>query len=208
MTVLEISFDSLHGILRSLYNEMMPLCEDMTGVSKGIAGLGALFYVAMRVWQSLSRGEPVDVYPLLRPFVVGFAIMFFPTFVLGTINGVMSPVVTGAHGIVASQTLDMERYRAEKDRLEDEAVRRSHAAALLVDDEGQERELRRMGILDLPQMAVMFKDSVMHQIKKKIREWFRELLELLFEAAALVIDTIRTFFLIVLSILGPLAFAI
>jgi conjugative transposon TraJ protein len=33
-------------------------------------------------------------------------------------------------------------------------------------------------------------------------------LELLFEAAALVIDTIRTFFLIVLAILGPIAFAI
>ena len=31
---------------------------------------------------------------------------------------------------------------------------------------------------------------------------------MLFQAAALVIDTIRTFFLIVLSILGPIAFAI
>ena len=36
----------------------------------------------------------------------------------------------------------------------------------------------------------------------------RELLELLFAAAALLIDTLRTFFLIVLSILGPIAFAI
>ena len=34
------------------------------------------------------------------------------------------------------------------------------------------------------------------------------MLELIFKAAALVIDVIRTFFLIVLSILGPLAFAI
>ena len=34
------------------------------------------------------------------------------------------------------------------------------------------------------------------------------MLELLFAAAALVIDTLRTFFLVVLSILGPVAFAI
>jgi conjugative transposon TraJ protein len=34
------------------------------------------------------------------------------------------------------------------------------------------------------------------------------LLEILFQAASLVIDTIRTFFLIVLAILGPIAFAI
>ncbi len=38
--------------------------------------------------------------------------------------------------------------------------------------------------------------------------FFRELLELLFQATALVIDVLRTFFLIVLSILGPLCFAI
>ncbi|XLL70919.1 conjugative transposon protein TraJ, partial [Myroides odoratimimus] len=40
------------------------------------------------------------------------------------------------------------------------------------------------------------------------RDGFREFLEMLFQAAALVIDTIRTFFLVVLSILGPIAFAI
>ena len=36
----------------------------------------------------------------------------------------------------------------------------------------------------------------------------RKLLEILFQSASLVIDTIRTFFLIVLSILGPIAFAL
>ena len=77
MMLLSIDFENLHQILRSLYQDMMPLCSQMTGVAKGIAGLGALFYVAYRVWQSLSRAEPVDVYPLLRPFVLGFCIMFF-----------------------------------------------------------------------------------------------------------------------------------
>ena len=33
----------------------------------------------------------------------------------------------------------------------------------------------------------------------------RQLFEMLFQAAGLIIDTLRTFFLIVLSILGPLA---
>ena len=52
-----MEFDNLHQILRSLYEQMMPLCGDMAGVAKGIAGLGALFYVAYRVWQSLARAE-------------------------------------------------------------------------------------------------------------------------------------------------------
>src|SRR5665648_1196414 len=97
MILLAIDFDNLHQILRNLYTEMMPLCSNMIGVAKGIAGLGALFYVAIRVWQALARAEPIDVYPLLRPFAIGLCIMFFPTFVLGTINAVMSPVVTGTH---------------------------------------------------------------------------------------------------------------
>ena len=93
MVLLAINFDNLHQILQNLYTDMMPLCSQMTGVAKGLAGLGALFYVAYRVWQSLARAEPVDVFPLLRPFALGLCIMFFPTIVLGTLNSVMSPIV-------------------------------------------------------------------------------------------------------------------
>lgn len=107
MMLLAIDFENLHQILRNLYQEMMPLCGDMIGVAKGIAGLGALFYVASRVWQALSRAEPIDVYPLLRPFAIGLCIMFFPTIVLGTINAVMSPVVKGTHTILESQITDV-----------------------------------------------------------------------------------------------------
>lgn len=77
MLLLSIDWTNLHELLRSLYDEMMPLCEDMASVAKGVAGLGALFYVAYRVWQSLARAEPIDVFPLFRPFVLGLCIMFF-----------------------------------------------------------------------------------------------------------------------------------
>lgn len=54
MVLLAINFDNLHQILQNLYTDMMPLCSQMTGVAKGLAGLGALFYVAYRygsLWQ-------------------------------------------------------------------------------------------------------------------------------------------------------------
>lgn len=57
-------------------------------------------------------------------------------------------------------------------------------------------------------MSGMYLERGMFQLEKSMRDGFRELLEILFQSAALVIDTIRTFFLIVLSILGPIAFAI
>ena len=112
-----MNFDNLHQILANLYQDMLPLCGSMIGVAKGLAGLGALFYVAYRIWQALSRAEPIDVFPLLRPFAIGLCIMFFPTLVLGTINSVMSPIVKGTNGILESQTMDMKAYQKQKDNI-------------------------------------------------------------------------------------------
>lgn len=203
-----MDFDQFHETLRTLYDQMMPLCSNMIGVAKGIAGLGALFYVAYRVWQSLARAEPIDVYPLLRPFAIGLCIMFFPTVVLGTINSIMSPVVKGTHGMLESETFDMQKYAAQKDKLEYEAMRRNPETAYLVDNAVFEAKLDDLGITDAGQIAGMYIERGLYNAKKAIREAFRDILELVFQAVALVIDVIRTFFLIVLSILGPLAFAI
>ena len=205
-----MNFDNLHQILRSLYEQMMPLCGDMAGVAKGIAGLGALFYVAYRVWQSLARAEPIDMFPMLRPFAIGLCIMFFPTVVLGTINSIMSPVVQGTAKMLEAETLDMNRYREQKDKLEYEAMMRNPETAYLVSNEEFDKQLEELGWSpgDMVTMAGMYIERGMYNMKKGIRDFFREILELMFQAAALVIDTIRTFFLIVLSILGPISFAI
>lgn len=209
MVLLSVDFSNLHTILESLYNEMMPLCGDMLDVAKGLAGLGALFYVAVRVWQSLARAEPIDVYPLLRPFAIGICIMLFPTLVLGTMNTVLSPIVQGTHKMLEGQTMDMQQYREQKDRLEREAMLRNPETAYLVSDEEFDRQLDELG-WSPDAMAIrmgMYMEVGMYNLEKNIRDAFRSLLELLFAAASLLIDTVRTFFLVVLSILGPIAFA-
>ncbi|MFV8360921.1 conjugative transposon protein TraJ [Flavobacterium sp. LS1P3] len=205
-----MEFNNLHEVLRSLYDEMMPLSADMAAVAKGVAGLGALFYVAIKVWQALSRAEPIDMYPLLRPFALGLCIMFFPTMVLGTINAVLSPVVQGTHAILEKQVLDLNDLQTKKDLLEREAMLRNPENAYLVSDEEFDKKLEELGWSpsDLVTMSGMYMERGMHSIEQSVKNWSRELLEILFQAAALVIDTIRTFFLIVLSILGPIAFAI
>lgn len=209
MVLLSVDFSNLHTILESLYNEMMPLCGDMLDVAKGLAGLGALFYVAVRVWQSLARAEPIDVYPLLRSFAIGICIMLFPTLVLGTMNTVLSPIVQGTHKMLEGQTMDMQQYREQKDRLEREAMLRNPETAYLVSDEEFDRQLDELG-WSPDAMATrmgMYMEVGMYNLEKNIRDAFRSLLELLFAAASLLIDTVRTFFLVVLSILGPIAFA-
>ena len=55
--------------------------------------------------------------------------MFFPTVVLGTINSILSPVVQGTAKMLEAETLDMNRYREQKDKLEYEAMVRNPETA-------------------------------------------------------------------------------
>lgn len=201
-----MNFDNLHGILQNLYQDMIPLCSDMIGVAKGLAGLGALFYVAYRVWQALSRAEPIDIFPLLRPFAIGLCIMFFPTIVLGTINAVMSPVVRGAHTIMENQITDVQILQQKKDQLEYDA-RVREGKAWMVDNEEWDKKMEDLGMWDAPEIISMWGERAWYDIKEWFRQLIRDFFELLFNAAALTIDTLRTFFLVVLAILGPIAFA-
>lgn len=188
----------------------MPICDDLTGLACAVAGLGALLYVTYRVWQSLARAEPIDVFPLLRPFAIGICILFFQPLVLGTLNGVLSPIVTGTHEIMANQTLDMNKLQQDKDRLEGEMMLRNPQTAYLVSDEEMDKQLDALGWSpqDLQTMEVMYEKQAGFWVQNLLVECVRWLLELIFKAAALVVDTVRTFYLIVLSILGPIAFAI
>ncbi len=87
---------------------------------------------------------------------------------------------------------------------------RNPETAYLVSDEEFDRQLDELGWSPEPWQpgwACTWKWACTVW-RKNIRDAFRSLLELLFAAASLLIDTVRTFFLVVLSVLGPIAFAI
>src|SRR5919199_1192435 len=91
--------NSLQGVLNQVYDEMIPLCSKLIGVGRGIAGFAATWYIASRIWRHIANAEPVDFYPLFRPFAIGFAVMIFPS-VLAMINGVMEPIVTATSAMM------------------------------------------------------------------------------------------------------------
>lgn len=92
--------------------------------------------------------------------------------------------------------MDMQQYREQKDRLEREAMLRNPETAYLVSDEEFDRQLDELG-WSPDAMATrmgMYMEVGMYNLEKNIRDAFRSLLELLFAAASLLIDTVRTFF--------------
>ena len=121
----------LHGVLDQLYDEIMPLCSNLIGVGQGIAGFAAIWYIASRVWHHLISAEPIDFYPLFRPFVIGFCILIFPS-VLGMINGIMKPTVTATAGMVEGSNAAIELLLQKKE----EAIKTTDAWQMYVGEDG------------------------------------------------------------------------
>lgn len=209
--------NSLHGVLDSLYNDMTPLCSKLIGVGQGIAGFAATWYIASRVWRHIANAEPIDFYPLFRPFVIGFAVMIFPS-VLGMINGVMQPTVTATANMVKNSDASVARLLQAKEK----AIKNSDPWKMYVGETGngdRDRWYKYTHPNDLSGTNEGMMESVGNDIKfamakasysfrNSIKEWMSEVLQLLYQAAALCINTIRTFQLIVLAILGPLVFGL
>src|ERR1700709_555708 len=97
ITGLSTDIGGLQGVLNQVYSDMLPMCSQLIGVGRGIAGFGALLYISPRVWRQIAAAEPIDFYPLLRPFALGMAILLFPTVIAG-IKGVMQPTASATGG--------------------------------------------------------------------------------------------------------------
>lgn len=204
---------SLQEVLEQLYEDMMPLCSRLIGAGRGIAGFAATWFIASRVWGHIARAEPVDFYPLFRPFVLGFAVLIFPS-VIAMINGVMKPTVTGT----AQMVKDSDKAVAELLRMKEEAIKTTAYWQMYVGESGSgDRDKwykynygdKSEGWLKSIGNDIKFAFSKFsYNFRNSIKQWMSEVLKVLFEAAALCINTIRTFYLIVLAILGPLVFGI
>ncbi len=207
----------LHGVLEQLYDEMMPLCSQLIGVGQGLAGFAAMWYIASRVWGHLSRAEPIDFYPLFRPFVIGFCVLFFPTVVLGVINGVMKPTVTATAAMVEGSDNAIAVLLQKKE----EAIKKTDVWQMYVGESGSgdrdkwykythdNEDPSDEGFFESIGNDIKFAMSkASYNFRNSVKEWMSEVLRVLFEAASLCIDTLRTFQLIVLAILGPLVFGI
>jgi conjugative transposon TraJ protein len=207
---------NLHALLESIYDQMMPLCSELIGVGRSIAGFAATWYIAYRVWRHIANAEAIDFYPLFRPFVIGFCILIFPS-VLALINTVMKPTVTGTAAMMENSNGAIAALLKKRD----DALHKTEAWQMYIGTNGagdRDRWYRythdgadpsQEGLLESIGNGYIYNaEKLSFGIKYYIRQWFSEVLEIIFQAAALCIDTLRTFQLIVLSILGPLVFGL
>jgi conjugative transposon TraJ protein len=207
----------LQSVLDTIYDQMLPLCSELIGVGQGLAGFAALWFIAFRIWGHIARAEPVDFYPLLRPFGIGICILLFPM-VIGLMNGILQPTVTATAGMVTNSNAAIAELLAQKQQ----AVENSAFYQMYVGPDGNgDRDKwyqythpddpndNDEGMIESVGNDIQFAMAKLsYNFRNSIKEMLSTLFELLYEAAALCINTIRTFYLIVLAILGPLVFGL
>lgn len=204
---------SLHEVLDKLYADLMPECGRLISLGSGIAGFAALWYIAARVWGHIARAEPVDFYPLFRPFVLGFAVLIFPS-TIAMINGVLKPTETGTRQLVANTDAAVAKLLVMKqEAIKNTAYWQMYAGPSGGGDrdkwykyhygEKSEGFFKSIGN-DIKFAFAKFQ----YNFRNSIKQWMSEVLKVLFEAAGLCINTIRTFYMVILAMLGPLVFGL
>ena len=205
----------LQSVLDKVYADMLPLCSGLIGAGRAIAGFAALWFIANRVWRQIAAAEPIDFYPLMRPFGFGMAIVFFPV-VISVMNGVLGITVAATSGMVKDSNNAIKALLDQKER----ELKKSVKYKLYVGEDGSgNREAwykythpkdptgEEEGWMEGIGNDIKFwADRQDYKMRHSFKQFLSEVLEVVYQAAALCINTLRTFFLIVLAILGPLVF--
>jgi conjugative transposon TraJ protein len=209
------SLQGMQPVLNNVYNQMIPLCSNLIDAARGIAGFAALWYIASRVWKQIAHAEPLDFYPLLRPFALGMCILLFPM-VISLMNGIMQPIVSTTAGMVTNSNNAVALLLKQKEA----AIKNSSSYQMYVGDDGNgdrskwykythpddPNDTNEGTFSSLGNDMKFWMDKQSYNFKNNIKQWMSEILQVLYAAAILCINVIRTFYLIVLAILGPLVF--
>jgi conjugative transposon TraJ protein len=209
------SLKGMQPVLDNVYNQMIPMCSNLIDAARGIAGFAALWYIASRVWRQIAQAEPLDFYPLLRPFALGIAVMLFPM-VISLMNGLMQPIVSATGAMVQNSDNSIALLLKQKE----DAIKNSSSYQMYVGDDGNgdrtqwykythpddPNDQNEGTVSSLGNDVKFWMDKNMYNFKNNIKQWMSEILQVLYAAAILCINTLRTFYLIVLAILGPLVF--
>ncbi len=206
---------NLHDVLQKVYDKMSPMCENLLQLSQAIGAIGVTFFIGFRVWKHIARAEAIDFFPLFRPFVMILLIGIFPL-VLDFINAVLKPSVTATAAMVQHSNDAVNALLIA----EAAQVGVDTSSVVLSETQGFKEDWDKYsqptstntdgggGVWSAIGSGFKFiAGGFMNAFKFIFRLLMSVLLEVLYFAASLCIDTLRTFHMIVLAVLGPLALA-
>lgn len=202
------------ALLATLKQDMLPLCSDMAIIAKAVAVIGCLIAISMVTIKAMAEAQPIDFWAVLKPISIGFCIMMFEPFIIGTIDGIMTPIAKATSAIAASQEVN---YFDKNDELE-EARAQEYPSSNIIYHLTKDKQTSQAKMSESETTIKIeepdFKEIARRELaaekeyKKTIfTSMLESLLDIISAAARIIINLVGTFFLLILAILGPLAFA-
>jgi conjugative transposon TraJ protein len=209
---MDTTIQGLQATINAIFQTMLGNCGALISVGQALGGFGALWFIANRVWGHFGRAESINFNPLFRPFAISIVLMIYPA-VIGLINGVMQPTVDGTNALVSDSNQAITTLLQQE-----QAVMQQGAEwQMFVGPDGGgslDRWEQLSGTADsglfsgLSNRVKFEMAKASYNLRNSIKVWLSEILQTLFEAAALCINTVRVFYLVVLAIVGPLVFGL
>ena len=188
-------FESFEATITQAYREVLQGMGHFGDVAAAIAGIAASLFIGFRLLRHLAYAEAVDVWPMLRPFALGFLALNF-TLVTDFIGVMSAPLETATQNMIDIQTTRIQQI---------EALRLQKQQERLAE---MDRQMDDIGVWQTGQYIHLLIEKNKLYLKEGFDSVLKNLFYAIFLAARLVVLTVRAFFLIVLTMIGPLTFSI
>jgi conjugative transposon TraJ protein len=203
---------SLNKAIGDLYNTQKVAFGGIIFAVSNILALGIILYMLNKIFTPLLRAEPIIWGDLIKPITVFFLVLAYPV-VLNLVELTLSPIASATEAMnFNSQETVLQAHK--------EAYMKSPEWQLYIGDNGQgdfDKYVKEYGtsIKFAPGAIDEAIDKMKFGTKQTLMEWDFQLrffisnvLNMLFQGAILCINFVRTFYLIILAILGPVAIAV
>lgn len=200
---------SLSDLIDNLFGSIESAAGVLVGFSTTLAGIGCVVYIASIILPSIERVDRIPIYPLLKPLFVAFVVVNFP-FLAGMVSDVSTGVGEAISRMVTTDDtasyLNLFAEKVEKVMMEQELAQDS----ALNGGEVNSSSVGSEGNTDSSEDEVM---NVFEKIGFKILYKFivpgAAFLAILFGQIIYIgMLLFSKFFLFILTIVGPLSFAL
>ena len=203
---MDTTIQNLQAALNTIFQTMLGQCGELIGIGQALGGFGALWFIANRIWGHLAQAEAIDFYPLLRPFAISIVLIIYPA-IIGLINGVMQPTVDGTDALVNNSNQAVATLLQQEQAIMQQGA--EWQMFIGPDGGGSLDKWEQLsgdadsGLFSGVSNRVKFEMAkASYNLRNSVKVWLSEILQTLFEAAALCINTVRIFYLVVLAIVG------
>lgn len=201
-------FQSIEAAADTLFDAMLPEFASFIAIGQLLGLIGSLFYVYFRVSSHWVANEPIDVFPLLRPFVLALVLFFYQ----GLFSGVVyiGRTISDATEEMGAQRRDEVATQVSlnaQTRLQQigNSSNPPPVASTDSDDNKSWWQLVTDSVMGMANSVTSAAaDAASFVIDTTVNYVLMALFRLIFYFVSIGVKIISTYFLIILGIFGPL----